>query len=366
MERRLTRRKFLGRLGAGGAALGIAPGLLGEASGGSSRKIGIALCGLGNYSTGQLGPALRQTRHCYLAGVITGDAAKGRRWARNYDFPESSVYHYDTMERLADNPEIDVVYSVTPPGLHMRDTLRGLAAGKHVISEKPMAISVEQCDRMIAAAKAAGKQLSMGYRCHFHPYHEEVKRLGHEGDWGPFETMSGGFGYRLSVPSWRQTQALGGGGQLMNVGIYVIQSACMAKGGEVPVAVRAEEPPKKRPNFFKEVEETLYFTLEFADGTTCRGETSGELYSNRFRAEAPRGWLELNPAFSYGGLQMRTHEGEVQALRGFNQQAAQMDAFALSLLEGRPDIVPGKMGRRDMQVIEAIYRAAKSGKREAV
>ena len=60
------------------------------------------------------------------------------------------------------------------------------------------------------------------------------------------------------------------------------------------------------------------------------------------------------------------HGPEVQVLRGFNQQAAQMGAFALSLPEGRPDIVPGEMGRRDMQVIEAIYRAAKSGKREAV
>ena len=364
-----SRRRFLKKTSWFGLGMGI--GLpfgqrLWAPPAASEKKLGVALVGLGSYSTGQLGPALRETQYCRLTGVVTGDRAKGQRWARNYGFPESSVYHYDTMNQMAENSDIDIVYVVTPPGLHMEHTIKGFAAGKHVICEKPMAISVRECDLMLEAAEETGRMLSLGYRLHFHPYHEQVKALAREKAWGGFREMSGGFGYRMSSPSWRQTQALGGGGQLMNVGIYVIQSACMAKDEALPIAVRAEEPPKKRPDFFQEVEETLYFTLEFEDGSTCRGETSGQEYSNFFRAEAPEGWLEMQPAFSYGGLRMETHQGSIEPLRNFNQQAAQMDAFAQAIREGRPSTVPGEMGRRDMRIIETIYRAAETGQREKV
>ena len=127
-----TRRRFLGQslVGAVGIGLALSSGVRAQDILNGRRKLGVALVGLGGYSGGQLGPALRQTRWCELRGVVTGDPkGKGRRWAQDYGFSESSIYDYDTMHRMADDKEIDIVYVVTPPGLHLRDVLVAAAAG---------------------------------------------------------------------------------------------------------------------------------------------------------------------------------------------------------------------------------------------
>ncbi len=366
----LSRRRFLENVALGGAAVlagrlipfaraADAPDLLAPRQG---RKLGVALLGLGRYAGGQLAPALRQTRLCRLAGVITGDRAKGERWAREYGFPESAVYGYETMERVAGNADIDIVYVVTPPGLHARYAVAAARAGKHVISEKPMATSVADCDAMIAACRAAGVRLSIGYRLHFEPHHGELERLART---SPFTRMEGGFGFYLSNREWRVDKRLAGGGPLPDVGTYVIQEACRARREEPPLAVTARESPKERPGLFNEVEEEIAWTMEFADGASCAGFASYERGANRFRAEGPQGWVELEPAFSYRGVAGRTSRGALH-FPTVNQQAAQMDDFAACILSGRPTPVPGEMGRRDIAIIAAIYEAAATGKRVAV
>ena len=135
------------------------------------------MLGLGRYSSGQLGPALLETKQCYLAGVVTGHPEKAEKWAAAYSLKKKNLYNYENMEQIADNPDIDIIYVVTPPGLHPEFVVRAAKIGKHVISEKPMATSVADCDRMIAACKAAKVKLGIGYRVHYDPYHREMVRL---------------------------------------------------------------------------------------------------------------------------------------------------------------------------------------------
>ena len=153
-----TRRTFLGRVAGGAAALTI---LVRGRAQPAPRKLGIALVGLGGYATGQLAPALRRTQHVELRGVVTGSPDKGRKWAQDFGFPENYIYHYDKMSRLADNPDIDIVYVVTPNALHPEHTIAAAWAGKHVISEKPMATSVADCDAMLAACRVNKVKLSI-------------------------------------------------------------------------------------------------------------------------------------------------------------------------------------------------------------
>ncbi|WP_309019022.1 Gfo/Idh/MocA family oxidoreductase [Pelagicoccus sp. SDUM812003] len=360
-----TRRKFVQLSALGALSLGSLSRTLAQSpSTPSTKKLGVALCGLGMYSTGQLGPALRQTQHCELRGVVTGDPEKGRRWAREYGFPESSVYGYDTIEDMADNGDIDILYSVTPPALHKRDTLRGFEAGKHVISEKPMAMDVAECDEMIAAAERAGKQLTIGYRTHFHPYYEMLKEAVADHRFGNLSKLSGGFGFNSRpLGTWRMKRDMGGG-PLMDLGVYVLYASAMAKNEQAPVAVTAKRPPARYPDVFDEVEETMYFSLEYADGSSCEGETSWVQPSNHFRVEGSDGWFETGPAFSYGGLSGSVSgEGRLPSYAGFNQQAAQMDHIALCIKEGRETIIPGSLGRRDIQLVQAIQESARSGQR---
>lgn len=359
-----TRRSFLRHLalGTAGLALGgraLASGL--AAAGAPGRKLGVALVGLGSYATHQLAPALLESKYCRLAGIVTGTPEKAARWARDYALPDDCVYDYGTMDRLAANPAIDIVYVVTPPGLHAEHTIRAAQAGKHVICEKPMAVSVAECDAMIAACRKAGVHLSLGYRLQYHPMWQELQRLVRVQEFGAFKTMSGGFGFRLRGGGWRLERKLAGGGALMDVGIYVVQAACMAGGG-APLAVTASEPPKVRPDVFKEVDETMDFTLEFAHGATCAGTTSYEISSNRFRAVAPEGSFEVEPAYSYNGLVGRTSKGPLPSSAA-HQQAAQIDGIAEAILAGTPSLVPGEMGRRDMQIITALYEASRNGQR---
>ncbi len=334
-----------------------------EPHGREERKLGVALLGLGGYATGELGPALRKTQKCRLSAVITGTPSKAARWAQEYDLPEHALYSYETMDRIADDPGIDIVYIVTPPGLHREFCERAAEAGKHVISEKPMATTVEDCEKMIAACGRAGVQLSVGYRLHFDPSHVQLRRLGREQPWGKFEKSRGRHGFYLSGRSWRVSQSLGGGGPLMDLGIYIVQAACMAAGGDAPVFVTAEEPKKTRPELFDEVEETIRFTLEFPHGLIARGETSFTESYGDFRAQAPDGWIEFDSAFAYRGVRAQTHRGPLPSTDAFNQQAAQMDAFAEAIQAGEPSIVPGEMGLRDMRIITAIYEASRTGQR---
>jgi len=355
----VSRRRFIGQVSAAGAALALAPRSLFAAE--PARKLGVALVGLGNYSRGQLGPALKLTQHCRLAGVVTGSPEKGAKWAKDYGFPETSVYGYDTMDRIADNKDIDIVYVVTPNALHAQHVIAAAKAGKHVITEKPMANSVKDCDAMIAACKKAGVKLSVGYRLHFDPIHEELRRLVRTSEFGPFMKMSGGFAFTMDRAQWRAEKKLAGGGPLMDLGIYVLQETLMATGEVPPVAVTAHELPKKRPEFFVDVEESLMWTMEFANGAKCEGYTSYNDNRNDFRAEAPGGWFEVGPAFSYRGNSASTSRGRVTATQLPSQQALQIDAFAQCVRDNLQTIVPGEMGRRDMVMVEAIYASVAAG-----
>jgi glucose-fructose oxidoreductase len=362
----LSRRDFIARL-----SLGAAGTLLVAKSRAQSpvaeRKLGVALVGLGNYSTGQLGPALQQTKNCQLVGVVTGSPQKGAKWAKDYGFPEKSVYHYDTMARMADNPDIDIVYVVTPNGLHAGHAIAAAQAGKHVICEKPMANTVAECDAILAACRAAKRKLSVGYRLHFDPYHLTMVKMAGDAAIGPFTKMSGNRGFFLQPGAWRGDKKLAGGGPIMDLGIYIIHGACMAAGGAPPIAVTAHEEPKTKPKQFPDVEEKIRWTMEFADGAVGDGVTGYAHNSDTFRAESPRGWIEFKEhAFTYRGMVVATNRGPLTFDPPVNQQALQMDDFAQCVREDRESRVPGEMGRRDLAIIEAIYTAAHTGKRTVV
>lgn len=357
----LSRRRFLGQLSAATAWV-LTPGL--SRASAPDRKLGVALAGLGRYSTGQLGPALKLTRHCRLAGVVTGDAAKGARWAQDYGFPEQNIYHYHTMARMADNPDIDIVYVVTPNGLHAEHAVAAARAGKHVILEKPMCTTVAECDAVLAACAAAKVRHSVGYRLFWDPYHAELRRLAREEDFGPFRKMNGDRAFMMNTWRWRADRQLAGGGPLMDLGIYLIQGACMAKNGQAPVAVTGHELPKTRPDISKDTEETIRWTMEWADGAQAEFTTSYQQSIDHFRAEGAQGWIHfMQRAFGYQVQRVETSRGPLDYGPPVNQQALQLDDFAQSVATGRASPVPGEMGRRDLMIIEAIYASAASGGR---
>ena len=117
-----------------GTAAGLAAELA-ELTKGGERRPGVALMGLGLYSRGELAPAFEHTKLCRFAGVITGSREKGLKWSQHHGFPEKNIWTYESMHEIAGNPNIDIVYVVTPNGLHAEHTVKAAQAGKHVICE---------------------------------------------------------------------------------------------------------------------------------------------------------------------------------------------------------------------------------------
>ncbi len=325
-------------------------------------KLGIALVGLGSYAGGQLAPALQQTEHCYLAGIVTGTPSKAEVWKEKYNIPDKNIYNYQNFDSIKDNPDIDIVYVVLPNSMHAEYTIRAAQAGKHVICEKPMALSVADCDKMIAACKKANKFLSIGYRLHFDPYNLEMVRLAKEKVYGGIKKISAAFSFVAQKGIWRLDKKLAGGGPLMDLGVYCMQGIMYTTGMQ-PIAVTAQTFPLSDKEKFIDVEETLAWQMEMPNGLIAECRTSYSESANFLKVEAERGSFELEPAYNYSGLKGKTADGKIIDYPKLSQQAKQMDGIAQSIKNKTQSIVPGEMGRRDVKIIEAIYEAMNTGKR---
>jgi predicted dehydrogenase len=330
----------------------------------SSRpKLGVALCGLGNLSTYQLGPALQKTQHCRLAGVVSGSRSTATdEWRKKYDLPAHSVYTYDTMHRMSENEDIDVVYVVTPNALHLQHTIAAAKAGKHVYCEKPLEISVERCHQMIDACKASNRMLGTAYRCRFEPHHLECMRLAREQELGTVRIIEASFGIDVGRPDqWRLQHALSGGGALMDVGVYALQTTRYLTGEE-PVLVTATET-KTDAVKFKEVDETVAWTATFPSGAIAYCTASFKVRSiQHFRASTDQGWFKLDPAYGYSGIKGLRSDGKPLEFPQIDMFAAQLDDFARCIMEQRPSIVPGEEGLQDVRIMTAIYESIRTGR----
>ena len=136
-----TRRQVIKTLAVSSGVILISPQSLLAYPNRKKDKLGVALVGLGYYSTDLLAPALQQTKNCYLAGIVTGTPAKAETWKKKYNIPDKNIYNYENFDSIANNDEIDVVYVVLPPSMHKEYVIRAANAGKHVWCEKPMAIT---------------------------------------------------------------------------------------------------------------------------------------------------------------------------------------------------------------------------------
>ena len=332
------------------AAIGVDP----------QRVLGVALVGLGNYAEKQLAPALLETGKCKLKGIVTGTPEKAKKWKEKYDIPSKNIYNYENFDSIKNNKDIDIVYIVLPNSMHAEFTIRAAQAGKHVICEKPMATTPEDCEKMIEACKKAGKLLSIGYRLHFEPHNLAMVEYGKQHTFGKITKMIAEDGMDIEPGVWRLNKALAGGGPLVDVGIYCVQGVIYTTG-EIPVSVTAQEGKKTDDKRFKDVEQSMNWQMQFASGITAECKTSYAEELNLLRAEASSGWFQLRPAYEYKGLKGETTTGPLKFPQ-VNQQALQMDDFANCVLTNKKSKVPGEMGLRDVKILQAIYEAARTGK----
>ncbi len=329
-----------------------------------TKKLGVALVGLGYYSRDLLAPALQLTKHCELRGIVTGSPEKIPVWQKKYGIKDANVYNYENLHTIKNNDDIDIVYIVLPTSLHKQYSIIAANAGKHVWCEKPMAMTVEECQAIIDACNKNKVQLTISYRLQHEPNTRTVMSYAKSKPYGTIKKVIAQAGYAGGAPdpdNWRLKRAMGGGAAY-DMGVYPLNAARYVTGEE-PIAVTARHEIL-RPEIFKEVDESTYFDLEFASGAKAQCATSVGKNMNLLRADCENGWYMLEPFQSYSGVKGITSDGVKLNQTIANQQATQMDNDALAVINKTPVLVPGEEGLKDIRVVQAILEsAANDGKR---
>ena len=325
-----------------------------------------AIVGLGSFGVGQVIPGFVDANASRMTAFVSGNPDKAKMLGERYGV--SRFYGYDNFDDIARDPEIDCVYIVLPVGLHAEYTIRALKAGKHVLCEKPMASTVSECEAMIAAAKAAGRQLGVAYRVHFEPTNIAAKTIIDAGEIGPIRNIRADHGFQAN-PSWpphkwRLTKELGGGGSMYDIGIYGLNTSLMMLKGDEPVSVSAVYAYPRQDPRFTEVEGGIEWRLMMASGAVVSGSSSYcyAPYQSFQHYMADKGALEMEPATTYYDNHLVRQSGGPPSPVGtgnpITQFAGQIDAFSSAARANKPHRTPGEMGLRDIRLIAAMYRSA--------
>ena len=355
MSVEISRRSVL----LGFAAAAVSPNLLIQKP--KDKPVGWAILGLGSYATYEIMPAFAHAENSKLVALISGHPEKLTRFGEQYGIPTTHRYTYDSMDAIKSNPDIDVVYVITPPATHPDFVVRAAQLGKHVCSEKPMAPTVADCDRMIQACRKARKLLQIGYRCHYEAHNLRAIRACRTGELGKITSIRSDHGFSIGRNLWRTQKALAGGGSMMDIGIYSL-NALRYLSGEEPISVSATITNPPNDPRFVDVEDTVDFELTFPSGLVGHG-TSGYSWvqgKNRYEIHGTKHSLVAEPATGYGGDRLAL-DGETLAVVENNQWAAQMDHFSDRIRQGGKVKTPGEEGRRDIKIIQAIYESARIG-----
>lgn len=332
-----------------------------------NKKTGWAIVGLSKLVMDEVLPAFHLCKHAELVSLVSGDTEKAEDVAQRYGLNKQSIYTYDNFDEIKDNAEVDVVYIVLPNSQHKEFTVRAAKAGKHVLCEKPMATSVDDAQSMIDACMEENKKLMIAYRIQYEPKNRQMMKWVREEKYGKVKLLEGFNGMNIDDPKqWRLKKSLAGGGPLVDVGVYCINTFRFLLGEE-PEAVFATFYSTPGDPRFKEVEESIMFQLRFPGGVIANAGTSYSVHaSSRYRCLADKNvWFGMDPAFPYNDLKIQLSEGapnDEEAVEEQNQFALQIDHMSLCVINDEQPYTPGEEGLQDQKIVEAIYRSAREGR----
>jgi predicted dehydrogenase len=325
----------------------------------SSQKVRYGVIGLGHIAQSAVLPAFAHARNSELTALASSDAEKLEVLGERYQ-----VRHRFGYERMADClAEVDAVFICTPNTEHEAAVLEAAGAGRHVLCEKPLAVTDEACARMVEACRDAGVKLMTAYRLHFEPTTLAVLKRVRDGALGDLRYFSSSFSMQTE-PGGIRTEAETGGGAVWDIGIYCVNAARMLFDAE-PVKVQAHAIPGTRSGM-PDVDETTTALMHF-DGDrlaafTCSFDAADV---SSYRIVGTKGSILVEPAFEIHEAisYTATIEGKSTRHRGrkVDQFAAELVYFSRCILEDRAPEPSGEEGAWDVHIIGAIYEAAARG-----
>jgi glucose-fructose oxidoreductase len=328
----------------------------------SNDKVRYAVVGLGHIVQVAVLPAFKKARNSRLVSIISGDETKRTELARKYKLKK--VFSYEEYQQALS--EVDAVYIGLPNHLHREYTIKAAEAGKHVLCEKPMAVTAEDCEAMIEAAQRNKVKLMIAYRLHFEQGNLEAVQIARDGKLGEPRFFSSDFGQQVAADNIRVTEPVErGGGPVYDMGVYCINAARYLFRDE-PFELMAFSANNGDERFSK-VEEMTSVTMRFPGERLATFTCSfGSADVSRYTLVGTKGTLTAEPAYEYAsGITYRTTiDGKTKPRKipKRDQFAAELIYFSDCIQKGKEPEPSGAEGLADVRIIQAIYESARSGK----
>ncbi len=328
-------------------------------------SLGWAIVGTGQHARTRMAPGLAKADGTRLAAVCSRDLNKAREMGQQFGFARA----YESYEELLRDASVDVVYLATPNALHAEQTIQAAHAGKHVLCEKPMALSVEDAERMVEACERAGVRLGVGFHIRHHPATRETRRLMAEGELGRVFLFDARFVNANPMRGdWWQDPGMIGAYIMGARGCHALDLLCHL-AGRAPRAVTAMTDGQRGD---KPLEDTAVATLRFDD------DVFATMVATRFGAGAENGFTVYGTAGlvqgmgTFGPLPTGTLRAIlVGSTTQVSYQAkdlfqAEAEAFNRAVVERTTPNASGLDGLLSVRVTQAVLESARTGKSVAL
>ncbi len=322
-----------------------------------------AIAGCGDIANKRVAPAMVEDPNSEMLAFFSNTAERAEEMCERFGAPRA----YSDLGALLDDDEVDAVYIASPPQRHCAETVAAAEAGKHVLCEKPMAVTIDECRRMIDACRTSGVALAIAYYRRWYPKARAIKRLLDEGAIGTPIRARIRIGGRWTLPEddwkhWRVTEPAGGGA-LMDVGSHRLDLICYWLGEPARVAGLTS-----RLVMGFDVPDTETLICEMASGVhlTCECQWNMAIGCDEMEIHGTEGSIIATP-FDGDTLMLRTAEGETPialAPKSHNVHLPLVASFAERVGAGRPPEFDGADGMQASRIMAAAYRSAQSGRWE--
>jgi predicted dehydrogenase len=332
---------------------------------GAKGKVRYAVVGLGYFGQMAVLPAFAHARsNSELVALVSDDPVKRRKLGRKYGVER--LYSYEQYGDCLASGEVDAVYIALPNHLHREYAVPACEAGVHVLCEKPMAVTEEECEDMIRAAEDGNVRLMIAYRLHFEEANLRAVEIVKSGRLGEPRIFSSVFTMQVEDPdNIRLNPIAQGGGTLYDIGIYCINAARYLFREE-PLEVFAASA-NKGDRRFRDVDEMTSAVMRFPGEKLASFTSSfGAAAHASYRVVGTKGDLEVSSAYEFAeGMKHVLTIGGKKTQKSFprrDQVAPELLRFSECVISGREPEPSGREGLADVRIIRALYRSAREGR----
>ena len=335
-------------------------------------SIGWAIVSTGRHPDQKMAPAINAAKDAELAAVVSRDLGRAQEFATKHHARAA----YDDFDAMLKDPAVDVVYLASPNFLHCQQTVKAAQAGKHVLCEKPMALTVEECRLMVEACRQHGVRLGVGFHLRHHPGHQRLRDLVQDGALGTVALAQAQWAYgargqerpglRAPLQQWWEDPALVGAGAWMGSGVHCIDLLRYVLGQEVVELAAITDASEAEP-----LEHLATVLLRFRNGTLGTAIASRRLpdshndlvvYGSGGRGEVRDSLLvDLQGTLEVTTAALKTTER--YPLDPLAMYVRQVEAFNDAVASGTEPVASGWDGLKTAEVTIAMLESARTGRR---